>query len=311
MALKVSVVISTYNGENYIVEQLESIRTQTVPVDEVIISDDCSKDNTVSVIHNYIVTHHLTNSWKIYRNEKNKGWIQNFHDLLYIARGDIVFLCDQDDIWFSDKVSNMVSIMAQNSEVNCLSASFVPKFMENKGIKLSSFYRKQMINDGKLKRIPINVKSVHLMSEGCTMCVRKSFLDEVKELWFSGWAHDDFLWKTALCTGGLYRLNKVTLYRRLHTNNVSRQGMRNKQKRINHLTMEYNGFLVMKKMLIESNQSLDNIKMINSLVRMIELRKELIQNKKFINLIPLTFKYIIFYQNKRSYFAEAFEAIKK
>lgn len=310
MELKTSVVISTYNGENYIIEQLESIRMQTVSVDEVIICDDCSKDNTVEIIWNYIKKHKLENNWKIYVNQKNKGWIQNFHDLIYAAHNDVIFLCDQDDIWFKNKVEKMLTILEDEKEVKCLASSFEPYFMDENKVSLSNFYQNQMINDGTLKKIEVTPKTVHLMAEGCTMCVRKSFLKEIKDYWFCGWAHDEFLWKTALCRNGMYKLNTVTLYRRLHADNVSRQGMRSVEKRIRHLSMEYNSFIVMKNILQENEEVSKRCDLIDSFIKMCKLRIELIQNKKLFNLIPLALKYIKLYQNKRSYFAELLITLK-
>lgn len=304
MKLKTSVVISTYNGELFITEQLESIRTQTVSVDEVIIYDDCSSDNTVRVVMDYIKKHGLENSWKINVNKKNKGWIQNFHDLLYAAQNDVIFLCDQDDIWFSDKVEQMLAVIEKNEEIKCLATSFKPYYMDENEIYLSEFYRMQMINDGTLKKMEISPKTVHLMAEGCTMCVKRAFLVEMKDFWFSGWAHDEFLWKTALCEKGMYKYNTATLYRRLHANNVSRQGMRSVEKRVRHLSMEYNSFKVMRSLLQGKVGNAANYELIDSLIEMCRLRIELIESKKIFNLVPLAFKYIKFYQNKKSYIAE-------
>ena len=115
--MKTSVVISTYNGEKYIIEQLESIRTQSVPVDEVLIFDDCSKDNTVEICINYIKMFHLI-GWKIKRNEQNLGFVKNFIYGLYETSGDVIFLADQDDIWKYNKVELTVQIF---KERKCLS----------------------------------------------------------------------------------------------------------------------------------------------------------------------------------------------
>ena len=310
VSLRTSVVISTYNGERFIIEQLESIRKQTVLVDEVIISDDGSNDNTVGVINEYLRTYGLNENWSISVNRKNKGWIQNFHDLLYMAHNDIVFLCDQDDIWFSDKVEKMLNVMEHNKAIKCLAASFEPYFMDGEKINLPNFYKIQMLNDGILQKIQLTPKTVHLMAEGCTMCVRKEFLLEVQKYWFSGWTHEEFLWKTALCKDGMYKINIATLHRRLHSNNVSRQGMRSAEKRIRHLTVEYESFKVMSDILQGTTKNDKNSKLLEDLLRMSKLRIELIKNKAYINLLPLAAKYITLYQNKKSYFAELLIAVK-
>ena len=63
--MKISVAMATYNGAQYIEEQLESIRIQTMPVDEVRICDDGSSDDTVEVICHYIREHGLESSWSV------------------------------------------------------------------------------------------------------------------------------------------------------------------------------------------------------------------------------------------------------
>ena len=66
--MRISVAMATYNGHKYIVEQLDSIRNQSLKVDEVVICDDQSSDDTVSIIRNYIEKYKLDN-WKVTVNE--------------------------------------------------------------------------------------------------------------------------------------------------------------------------------------------------------------------------------------------------
>lgn len=123
MTSKVSVILSTYNGEKYIEEQLESIRCQTVVPNEVIIKDDCSYDNTVNIVNNYIETKELGN-WKVIVNDKNLGWKKNFVSLLEFATGDYIFFCDQDDIWHEDKIEKMVNCIIRNDNIEVLVSDY-------------------------------------------------------------------------------------------------------------------------------------------------------------------------------------------
>lgn len=84
--MKISIVLSTYNGSQYIEEQLDSLRNQTYTADEVLISDDCSQDNTVQIIETYIKKYELLN-WKLEVNEKNCGWQKKFYEFNYICHG--------------------------------------------------------------------------------------------------------------------------------------------------------------------------------------------------------------------------------
>lgn len=98
-SVEISVVMATYNGENYIVQQLESILPQLNVNDEVVISDDYSMDNTISLIES------LSDSRvRIVRPNFSKGPIFNFENALYHARGQIMILSDQDDVWHPMRV---------------------------------------------------------------------------------------------------------------------------------------------------------------------------------------------------------------
>ena len=70
--MRISIAMTTYNGADYLLEQLESLRTQSLMADEVIIVDDCSTDNTVDLLNMYIQKYHLDN-WVLIKNSSNIG----------------------------------------------------------------------------------------------------------------------------------------------------------------------------------------------------------------------------------------------
>ena len=73
----VSVVMATYNGEKYIYEQLESLKSQNYKIDEVVICDDCSTDNTKKIVLEFIRDNNLT-WWHFIQNNENYGYAKNF-----------------------------------------------------------------------------------------------------------------------------------------------------------------------------------------------------------------------------------------
>ena len=105
--MKVSLVMAVYNGEKYLIEQLDSIRKQTYLIDEVILIDDVSTDNSYELIHQYIDGYKLIN-WKLIKNENNLGYRKNFKKGLEIVDGDIIFLSDQDDRWHLNKIEVII-----------------------------------------------------------------------------------------------------------------------------------------------------------------------------------------------------------
>ena len=72
--LSLTVILPTYNAITHLEEMLDSLRLQTLQPDEVRIFDDCSTDDTVEAIENYIEYYNL-DSWFLYKNKQNKGWI--------------------------------------------------------------------------------------------------------------------------------------------------------------------------------------------------------------------------------------------
>ena len=114
--MKISLLMATYNGEKYIVEQLKSIYNQTVNPDEVLIADDVSNDRTVELIERFIEQHDLKN-WKLMINSSNKGYKKNFYDLIQQATGDVIFLSDQDDVWEKNKIELMTKELEKNTKI--------------------------------------------------------------------------------------------------------------------------------------------------------------------------------------------------
>jgi glycosyltransferase involved in cell wall biosynthesis len=101
----VSIAVCTYNGEKFLVEQLDSLVSQTYPNLEIIITDDCSKDETFSKLQDYANRFDFI---KIFKNEQNLGYVKNFEKAISLCNGDFIALCDQDDIWDKDKIIHQV-----------------------------------------------------------------------------------------------------------------------------------------------------------------------------------------------------------
>jgi glycosyltransferase involved in cell wall biosynthesis len=103
----ISVALCTYNGEKYLHRQLDSILLQTVPVDEIVIVDDLSTDYTSGILDDYASNY--PGIFRIFKNKKNIGAKKNFEKALYLCKGDIIFLSDQDDVWDSHKVQRIIA----------------------------------------------------------------------------------------------------------------------------------------------------------------------------------------------------------
>jgi glycosyltransferase involved in cell wall biosynthesis len=111
--MKLSVAICTYNGEFYLAEQLTSIAKQIIPINEIILYDDQSTDNTLQIAQRMQAQGLPI---KIYQNPQRLGFIDNFSQAIQACTGDIIFLCDQDDIWKENKVSVTLNYFQNNPQ---------------------------------------------------------------------------------------------------------------------------------------------------------------------------------------------------
>ena len=117
--MKISVCMATYNGEQFISEQINSILKQLKDEDELIISDDGSSDKTTTIISEI-----KDPRIKFIVNDGEKGYTRNFENALKFSKGDIIFLSDQDDVWVDNKVEIMLKRL-ENSDMVVSNATIV------------------------------------------------------------------------------------------------------------------------------------------------------------------------------------------
>jgi glycosyltransferase involved in cell wall biosynthesis len=157
----ISVCIATCNGEKYIKEQLNSILCQIGTEDEVVVSDDCSTDLTLDIIENY-----YDNRIKILRNSGRCGVVGNFENAIRNAKGDYIFLCDQDDVWLENKVQICLQAL-QNVDVVVSDCYIADAFLN---ITSDSFFQKNQSRKGFFNNLR------HNGYIGCCMVFRKDVL---------------------------------------------------------------------------------------------------------------------------------------
>ena len=307
--MKSSIVVATYNGANYIIEQLESIKNQTKKVDEVIICDDKSNDGTYEIIELYIRNNNLSN-WTVYLNDDNLGYANNFFYATLKATNDIIFFCDQDDIWEADRIQIMIELFENNKSINLLWSEVVPFCTGDNIDKLSPDVLNKMTYDNNLEKKILSYKNIFIGAEGCTMAFRKDFLDKIKEYWFSGWAHDEFLWKMAVCDNSCYMLHKSTLKRRIHGQNVSIKKMHRKDVRISFLEKLYESHIQIMKYSRDTHKDKYTLKIIQENIDSVKLRLDLLSKKHIWNIIPLTIKYWNCFHSRKSILMECIIALK-
>ena len=132
----VSIAVCTYNGQDYLNEQLQSLVNQTYSNIEIIVIDDHSTDDTVDILKRYQEKYP---HFSYFQNDVNLGYVKNFEKAISLCNGDYIALCDQDDIWHPDKIEIQLNHIGNHALIYHDSS-----FIDNKGNllpgKLSDVY---------------------------------------------------------------------------------------------------------------------------------------------------------------------------
>lgn len=110
--MKVNIVLSTYNGEKFLSEQIDSIQEQTFTDWELVIRDDGSTDKTRDIIASY-ASKDARIKFIDEPERKNLGVIKSFYKLIKYDEADYYFFCDQDDVWLPEKIAIMLTEAAK------------------------------------------------------------------------------------------------------------------------------------------------------------------------------------------------------
>lgn len=109
---KISIALCTYNGAKYLPAQLESYLRQSRMPDEVVIGDDLSGDETLSIIERFAMSAPFPVNLKV--NKSTLGSTRNFEETIRRCSGDLIFLSDQDDIWMREKIEKIEQVFVRS-----------------------------------------------------------------------------------------------------------------------------------------------------------------------------------------------------
>lgn len=227
--LRVSVAMATYNGEKYIEEQLLSICRQTRRPDEIVISDDGSKDATLEVVRRVTDREEAKGiDFVILSDNPRHGHCGNFEWAIKHTTGDYVFLSDQDDIWREDKVMQTLLVFQKHPDAQCVchNAQLVGKQGEMlQGIFNESFTQGKLnilereivkIDRESFLEVAVSRGRVH----GMCMCLTKQLINDSTPFPKSKGFHDKWITICAVLNDAMYYFNAPLAYYRLHGNNT-------------------------------------------------------------------------------------------
>lgn len=225
----ISVCIATFNSEKYIIEQINSILSQLGQEDEIVISDDGSSDDTISIIQNLhderiIITH----------NHGEHGYTPNFENALARSKGDYIFLSDHDDVWFPNKIEVCIKELQKNDFV----VSDAKVTNSNLEIIEESYFHKRVVYRNWLGNF---YKFGYL---GCCMAMKRKVVE--KALPFPKdhikCTHDNWLFIVAKTFFHVKIVNEPLIYYRRHDTTTSTGG-ENEHKNIK-FRIEYRIYLL-------------------------------------------------------------------
>lgn len=281
-----AVIMSTYNGEEYILEQLNSLKNQNLSPDSVYIRDDGSSDQTVDIITRFIFENELSN-WSLIRNEQNVGWRRNFMQLLDEASEDIIFFSDQDDIWYADKIEKTLELMSTDSEIKVLVSDY-DLFGEAGGDeKMLPFSETNVAPN--LYRVSLTLDNILIKRDGMSIAVRRDFVPEIIKSYdiidcdAFGFpqAHDLITWITAILNNGLYHTDVKLVNHRIHSTSTwakeSQKRTISPTKQIENLIQFYN-----KIRLQAVNEGNPFEKVLNLKLNDLLLEKKLLSSRSYI-----------------------------
>lgn len=210
MSKKVAILLSTYNGEKYLREQIDSILAQTYDNFELIVRDDGSRDSTVEIVKEYMEKSDKEITLMV---GKNLGFIKSFFELLKHSDADYFSFADQDDIWLPNKIELAVNSLNKLDDTK-----------PNMAFSNVDYYDTEMNfmgnGDSKGKKPSFLNSLYECINQGMTMVINKTTRDYIvknipEKCFFHDW------WTYMICTafGNVVQDDVVTVkYRRAKTN---------------------------------------------------------------------------------------------
>lgn len=190
--MTVSVALCTHNGAPYLPAQLASILEQTHPVDEIVVSDDASTDATLDIVRATLGSIGSVNV-TILRNDPPLGVTANFEQAIRATTGDIVILCDQDDVWHPNRVTAAVHGLAGGALLQFSDAALID--MDGSPLGGSLFATLEIdaqtraaLADGRAFQTLLKRN----LATGATVAFRRELLGEALPI-PAAWVHDEWL----------------------------------------------------------------------------------------------------------------------
>jgi len=235
----ISIAMATYNGEKHLREQLDSILAQTEQDFEVVACDDASTDLTLSILKEY---EKKDSRFRIYKNEKNLGFRENFNKAVSLCKGNFIAFSDQDDIWLPQHLQTL----KENIGENFVCAGRTQRFFEN-GVLLNLFlptnYQAENLTS-QIKRLIFQCYALN-MYQGASQMISRRAVEAYFPIDKNEYAHDCASATNAIAENKFIYVNEVITKWRKHSAQVtnthdSREVRKNRLKKIVQYILDNN-----------------------------------------------------------------------
>ncbi|MCU7615382.1 glycosyltransferase [Chryseobacterium sp. GMJ5] len=216
--MKTSVALCTYNGEHFLRTQIESILDQTVSIDEIVVCDDRSTDDTLKILNEYHEKH--PGLFKIFVNEKNLKSVKNFEKAISLCSGDLIFLSDQDDKWRNDKVEKITDFLNANLNITVVATNGYAINDQDELIERYSLWDVPMFLREKNQKPDYfkMISNVSNIATGASMAIRKSYLGHILPFpAVEGLHHDEWIAMVSSYENKFEMLDDKLFYYREHS----------------------------------------------------------------------------------------------
>ena len=218
---RISVALCTFNGAEYLGDQLWSIAEQSLTPFELVICDDRSSDGTLGIIERFKLKSDCP--VRIYQNSEQIGVLKNFTKAISLCEGDYIALSDQDDIWLPDKLG--IAYMAVK-KAEAYGGKGIPllvhsdlKVVNSDGVVIAeSFIRQNRITSP--QKEPMRTLLVQNYVTGCTVLMNRSLVEVALPIPEEALMHDWWLALIAASLGEIIYLPDATVLYRQHSGNV-------------------------------------------------------------------------------------------
>lgn len=212
----ISIAMTTYNGERYIREQLDSILGQTLSDFELYVCDDNSTDGTWTILEEY---QKKDDRLYIFRNEKNLGFKKNFEKAIGFCKGEYVALSDQDDVWMPNHLEKLLSIIGDR-KLACGNADMINGDGVKIGLTLAEMESLDHLSTIGLDQA-LTIVYFRSAFQGASMLIKRDFLEKALPIPNGVNYHDSWFSLLSCFSGGIaYSFDVVNQYR-MHAANVT------------------------------------------------------------------------------------------